>query len=93
MAIEGIKIISGASNTLFYTIVVFMDIFWWGISGMLSYALSNGIESWAVAESLSFAWKGMFQPLPFVIGHGIGIIFYLCARAIWKNPKSKEVFG
>ena len=92
MAVEGIKTISGASNTLFYAIVVFMDIFWWGISGMLYYAISNGIESWPPLESLSYAWKGMFQPIPFIIGHAIGITFYLCARAIWKNPKTREIF-
>jgi hypothetical protein len=74
--VDALKLFSRIGKIGYYAIIVYFDIFFWGFSGLMYYAMTNNIESWSILDSFSMAWKGMFQPIPFVIGHSIGLLFW-----------------
>ena len=82
---DGVKFLYRSSNLVFSVIIIIIDLICWGLAGLLYYSFVFGIESWPAQATFSLAWKGMFYPIPFVVGHFIGLVFYLSARVVRKS--------
>ena len=79
---QGVKFLYKSRKGVVYAAVVFMDLFFWGLAGLFHTIITYDIESWAVEETFSLAWRGMFEPSAFMVGHLIGLIFYLSVRSL-----------
>ena len=79
---QSVKFLYKSGKGIVYVAVVIMDLFCWGLAGLFHTVFTYDIESWAVEETFSLAWKGMFVPIPFLAGHLMGLIFYLSVRTL-----------